>query len=94
MGTACHSGRVAPTGGDWHSGPMSDQAETPDASKADVPAAGDPSASDPKAAMKAALDRKHAQQVRGGGNATGSKINGGPHGQAAGRREFRRKSGG
>ncbi|HBY22964.1 MAG: DUF5302 domain-containing protein [Propionibacteriaceae bacterium] len=51
-------------------------------------------APDPKEAMKAALARKQASQGHAGGTATGPKVSGGPHGQAAGRREFRRKSGG
>lgn len=69
----------------WQSDRMTDAAET-----AETPEA----APDPKAAMKAALERKKAQQNHGDGLSGSSKVSGGPHRQASGHREFRRKAGG
>ncbi len=49
---------------------------------------------DPKEAMRQALDaKKNAQHARDD-NAGGAKSMGSTHAQAAGRRQFRRKSGG
>lgn len=51
---------------------------------------------DPKEAMRLALERKnqatHASAAAGA--AKDRKLTGGPHGQAGGKRVFRRKSGG
>lgn len=50
---------------------------------------------DPKEAMRQALERKKAAQHHGGEQgASGPKVSGGPHEKAAGKRQFRRKSGG
>lgn len=49
---------------------------------------------DPKAAMRQALVAKQARSHAGEQHQSGSKINGGPHKAANGRRQFRRKAGG
>jgi Family of unknown function (DUF5302) len=49
---------------------------------------------DPKEAMRLALEAKKGKQSSGEQHAQGSKVAGGPHRAAAGKREFRRKSGG
>lgn len=58
--------------------------------------AGDAKPLDPKEAMRQALEKK--KQALHGSAAAGptgdQKISGGPHGQAGGKRVFRRKSGG
>jgi hypothetical protein len=54
----------------------------------------EPEAIDPKEAMRLALEAKKGKQAAGEQQAQGNKVAGGPHKQAAGKREFRRKSGG
>lgn len=50
---------------------------------------------DPKEQMRAALEAKKAGAHSGENHADGKgKLSGGPHGQAAAKRVFRRKSGG
>lgn len=53
-----------------------------------------PAAIDPKEVMRLALEKKQGKQAIGEQHAQGSKVAGGPHRAAAGKREFRRKSGG
>lgn len=52
-------------------------------------------APDPREAMREALDRKKQQhhESSAAGPAKGQGLSGGPHGQAGGKRVFRRKSG-
>jgi hypothetical protein len=49
---------------------------------------------DPKEAMRQALAAKKAKQSEGEQQSHDSKVSGGPHKAAAGKRQFRRKSGG
>lgn len=49
---------------------------------------------DPKEAMRRALEAKKGKQAGGEQHAQGSKVAGGPHKAAAGKRQFRRKAGG
>ncbi|HOB05371.1 MAG TPA: DUF5302 family protein [Propionibacteriaceae bacterium] len=49
---------------------------------------------DPKEAMKRALAAKQAKQTDGEQQSRDSKVSGGPHKAATGKRQFRRKSGG
>ncbi len=55
--------------------------------KADAPV-------DPKEAMKRALAAKQAKQTEGEQHSRDPKVAGAPHKAAAGKRQFRRKSGG
>lgn len=71
--------------------------EAPDA--VDPAAAGDPGADaavDPKEAMRQALERKRtaSHAASNAGTPGEGKVSGGPHKAAAGKRVFRRKSGG
>lgn len=54
----------------------------------------EPQAIDPKEVMRRALEAKQGKQAVGEQHGSGSKVAGGPHKAAAGKREFRRKSGG
>ena len=56
----------------------------------------DPAARDSKDVMREALERKQTanKSEAGQGGAGGPKMSGGPHKQAVGKRQFRRKSGG
>ena len=54
----------------------------------------EPEAIDPKEVMRLALEAKKGKQAIGEQHGSGSKVAGGPHKAAAGKREFRRKSGG
>jgi len=54
----------------------------------------EPEAIDAKEAMRLALEAKKGKQSSGEQHAQGSKVAGGPHRAAAGKREFRRKAGG
>ncbi|MDO5287132.1 MAG: DUF5302 domain-containing protein [Actinomycetia bacterium] len=49
---------------------------------------------DPKEAMRQALAAKQARVHVGEQHQGGSKVSGGPHKAAAGKRQFRRKAGG
>jgi len=49
---------------------------------------------DPKEAMRQALEAKKGKQASGEQHAQSSKMSGGPHKAAAGKRQFRRKAGG
>ena len=49
---------------------------------------------DTREAMRRALDAKQSKQSEGEQNSRDSKMAGGPHKAAAGKRQFRRKSGG
>lgn len=49
---------------------------------------------DPKEAMRRALEAKQGKQREGEQHLDGTKVTGGPHGAAAAKRQFRRKSGG
>ncbi len=49
---------------------------------------------DPKEAMKRALAAKQAKQTDGEQHSRDPKVAGSPHKAAAGKRQFRRKSGG
>jgi hypothetical protein len=48
---------------------------------------------DPKDVMRRALEAKQGKQAVGEQHGQGSKVAGGPHKAAAGKRQFRRKSG-
>lgn len=54
----------------------------------------EPEALDPREVMKRALEAKQGKQAVGEAHGGGSKVAGGPHKAAAGKRQFRRKSGG
>ncbi|MHB1007982.1 MAG: DUF5302 domain-containing protein [Propionibacteriaceae bacterium] len=54
----------------------------------------EPEALDPKEAMRRALDAKKGRQAVGEQHGADSKVAGGPHKAAAGKRQFRRKAGG
>jgi hypothetical protein len=53
----------------------------------------EPEAMDPKDVMRRALEAKQGKQAMGEQHGQGSKVAGGPHKAATGKRQFRRKSG-